>query len=80
MKIPKDIPTKVGDRVRHRGRVPERIGTVLSLVRQPSWMWVRWDNRPPMLCHQNELQLLPDIPETGEQWFRDAKLRLPGEP
>jgi hypothetical protein len=59
MKIPPDSPTKDGQRVQHRGRTPERIGTVLRIV-PPHWFWVRWDYLPerPILCHPNELKIV----------------------
>lgn len=56
MKIPKDVPTKVGDRVRQRGS--DRTGEVAGYVRSMAWFRIKWDDgKGPMICHQNELQL-----------------------
>lgn len=93
MKIPKDSPTKEGQRVQHRGR--DRRGLIASRTRSASWFWVKWDDRPnEQLCHQGELQVIDcedeahfgtphghpdtsDIPETGEDWFKKAALKRP---
>lgn len=56
MKIPKDSPTKVGDRVIKRGR--PGIGVVRSLLSHPGWMETIWEDGSdnPTICHQSELQ------------------------
>jgi hypothetical protein len=66
MKIPPDSPTKVGDRVVHRGDTERRVGTVLRFVRQPTWMFIDWSatatGTPPKICHCSELKLAADMP------------------
>jgi len=59
VKIPPDSPTKVGDRVQHRSGWPV-VGTVIRLVRHPTWMVIDWGEtpvgHPPKICHQSELK------------------------
>lgn len=68
MKIPKDSPTEVGQRVCLRG-APDRRGTIVRLVRQPSWMFIVWDEvgGAPGICHQNELKVIHERNPSPDQ-------------
>lgn len=56
-KMPKDVPTKPGDRIRQRGS--ERTGEIVGYVRSLTWFRIKWDDgKGPLICHQNELQLV----------------------
>lgn len=57
MKIPKDSPTKEGQRVVHRGASGKK-GVITQRTRSASWLWVKWDDfEKQMLCHQSELKV-----------------------
>lgn len=61
MKQPKDVPTKAGDLVKQRGT--ERTGVAVQYLDSCNWFRIKWDDsKGPLICHQNELQLVHGAP------------------
>jgi hypothetical protein len=54
MKVPKDSPTAIGERVVLRGR---GASGVVSKIDEGGWVWVDWDEgvRAPKICFVSEL-------------------------